>query len=81
MIVTLNSRNAPELKLSRSYKETLQAYDSGDKKDKSLKDAAQYIKQKLDGAKWFIDSVKQRQNTLLNTMEAIVKRQKIHNNV
>jgi len=76
MIVTLNSRNAPELKLSRSYKETLQAYDSGDKKDKSLKDAAQYIKQKLDGAKWFIDSVKQRQNTLLNTMEAIVKRQK-----
>jgi len=76
MIVTLNSRNAPELKLSRSYKETLQAYDSGNKKDKSLKDAAQYIKQKLDGAKWFIDSVKQRQNTLLNTMDAIVKRQK-----
>lgn len=76
LIVTLNSRNAPELKLSRSYKETLQAYDSGNKKDKKLKEAAQYIKQKLDGAKWFIDSVKQRQNTLLNTMDAIVKRQR-----
>jgi RNA polymerase sigma-54 factor len=73
--VTLNSRNAPELKLSTSYKETLQAYDKSDKKDKSIKDAAQYIKQKLDGAKWFIDSIRQRQNTLLNTMNAIVKRQ------
>lgn len=73
--VTLNSRNAPELKLSRSYKETLQTYDKSDKKDKSIKDAAQYIKQKLDGAKWFIDSIRQRQNTLLNTMNAIVKRQ------
>lgn len=76
LVVTLNSRNAPELKLSRSYKETLQAYDKSHKKDKNLKDATQYIKQKLDGAKWFIDSVKQRQNTLLATMEAIVKRQK-----
>ena len=73
--VTLNSRNAPELKLSSSYRETLQAYDKSSKKDKSIKDAAQYIKQKLDGAKWFIDSIKQRQNTLLNTMDAIVKRQ------
>jgi len=73
--VSLNSRNAPELRVSRSYKETLEAYDKS-KEDKNLKDAAQYIKQKLDGAKWFIDSVKQRQNTLLATMEAIVKRQR-----
>ena len=75
LIVTLNSRNAPELNLSRSYKETLQTYEKSDKKDKGIKDAAQYVKQKLDGAKWFIDSIKQRQNTLLNTMNAIVKRQ------
>ncbi len=73
--VNLNSRNAPELKISRSYKETLDAYDKSQKKDQGLKDATQYIKQKLDGAKWFIDSVKQRQNTLLATMEAIVHRQ------
>src|SRR5690606_7236675 len=59
--VILNSRNAPELKLSNSYSETLQAYDKDNGKDKNLKDTVQYIKQKLDGAKWFIDSVKQRQ--------------------
>ena len=74
--VILNSRNAPELKLSHSYSETLQAYDKDAGKDKNLKDAVQYIKQKLDGAKWFIDSVKQRQNTLQLTMTAIVQAQK-----
>jgi RNA polymerase sigma-54 factor len=73
--VTLNSRNAPELKLSHSYSETLQAYDKDTKNDKTLKDAVQYIKQKLDGAKWFIDSVKQRQQTLQLTMNAIVDAQ------
>ncbi|MEZ4804928.1 MAG: RNA polymerase factor sigma-54 [Bacteroidia bacterium] len=74
--VILNSRNAPELKLSASYSETLQAYDKDNTKDKNLKDAVQYIKQKLDGAKWFIDSVKQRQQTLQLTMSAIVQEQK-----
>jgi RNA polymerase sigma-54 factor len=74
--VILNSRNAPELKLSHSYSETLQAYDKDNGKDKNLKDAVQYIKQKLDGAKWFIDSVKQRQQTLQLTMTAIVSAQK-----
>jgi RNA polymerase sigma-54 factor len=74
--VSLNSRNAPDLKISAAYSETLKAYDSSPTKAQSLKDAVQYIKQKLDGAKWFIDSVKQRQNTLMSTMEAIVKRQK-----
>ncbi len=74
--VILNSRNAPELKLSQSYSETLQAYDKDTSKDKNLKDAVQYIKQKLDGAKWFIDSVKQRQQTLQMTMTAIVEAQK-----
>lgn len=74
--VILNSRNAPELKLSHSYSETLQAYDKDAGKDKQLKDAVQYIKQKLDGAKWFIDSVKQRQQTLQLTMTAIVQAQR-----
>jgi RNA polymerase sigma-54 factor len=74
--VVLNSRNAPELKLSHSYSETLQAYDKASTKDKQLKEAVQYIKQKLDGAKWFIDSVKQRQQTLQLTMTAIVSAQK-----
>lgn len=76
--VVLNSRNAPELRISPAYAETLKAYDSSNtSSDKEkLKDAVQYIKQKLDGAKWFIDSVKQRQQTLLNTMEAIVKKQR-----
>jgi RNA polymerase sigma-54 factor len=74
--VVLNSRNAPELKLSQSYSETLQAYEKDTSKDKNLKDAVQYIKQKLDGAKWFIDSVKQRQQTLQMTMTAIVQAQK-----
>jgi RNA polymerase sigma-54 factor len=76
LLVTLNSRNAPELRLSAAYVETLKTYESTLQKEQQLKDAVQYIKQKVDGARWFIDSVKQRQNTLLNTMEAIVKRQR-----
>lgn len=74
--VTLNSRNAPDLRISAAYSETLKAYENAPTKAQSLKDAVQYIKQKLDGAKWFIDSVKQRHNTLMSTMEAIVHRQK-----
>lgn len=76
LLVSLNGRNAPELKLSRAYSETLKTYEKTESKGKELKDAVQYIKQKIDGAKWFIDSVKQRQNTLMNTMQAIVKRQR-----
>jgi RNA polymerase sigma-54 factor len=76
MEVRLNSRNTPELRISPAYAETLKAYEQSGKNDKNLKDAVQYIKQKLDGAKWFIDSVRQRQNTLLSTMEAIVQRQR-----
>ena len=74
--VVLNSRNTPDLKISRSYSETLKSYDKANDKDKErLKDSVQYIKQKLDGAKWFIDSIKQRQHTLTTTMEEIVKQQ------
>ncbi len=70
--LTLNSRNAPELRISRSYTDMFKAYDKGDKKDKKLKEAVSFVKQKLDSAKWFIDAIKQRQQTLLRTMKAIV---------
>lgn len=71
----LNSRNAPELRLSRKYRDMIEAYKR-DKKSKESKEALQFIKQKLDGAKWFIDAIKQRQNTLLTTMEAIMEHQR-----
>lgn len=71
--VSLNSRNAPELRISRSYAEMFKAYDKSNKKDKKLKEAVTFVKQKLDSAKWFIDAIKQRQQTLLKTMRAIVE--------
>jgi RNA polymerase sigma-54 factor len=70
--LALNSRNAPELRISRSYTEMFKAYDKSDKKDKKLKEAVSFVKQKLDAAKWFIDAIKQRQHTLLRTMQAII---------
>lgn len=70
--LSLNSRNAPQLKVSRSYSDMLSAYDKSDKKDKKLKETVTFIKQKLDSAKWFIDAIQQRQQTLINTMQAIV---------
>jgi RNA polymerase sigma-54 factor len=70
--LTLNSKNAPELRISRSYADMLQAYDKSKDKDKKLKQTVTFVKQKLDSAKWFIDAIKQRQMTLLNTMQAIV---------
>jgi RNA polymerase sigma-54 factor len=73
--LSLNSRNAPELKISRSYSDMLQAYDKSKKKDKKLKETVTFVKQKLDSAKWFIDAIKQRQNTLLTTMDTIIKYQ------
>jgi RNA polymerase sigma-54 factor len=73
--LTLNSKNAPELKVSRSYADMFQSYQKSDKKDKKLKETVSFVKQKLDAAKWFIDAVKQRQQTLLNTMNAIIKYQ------
>jgi RNA polymerase sigma-54 factor len=73
--LSLNSRNAPELKISRAYSEMLDTYDKASKKDKKLKEAATFVKQKLDAAKWFIDAIKQRQQTLLRTMNAIIEYQ------
>ena len=71
----LNSRNLPELRLSRSYNEMLQTYSREKGNKKEMKDAVQFVKQKIDSAKWFIDAIKQRQNTLLLTMNAILKYQ------
>jgi RNA polymerase sigma-54 factor len=70
--ISLNSKNAPELRVSRSYSEMFDAYDKSDKKDKKLKDTVTFVKQKLDAARWFIDAIKQRQQTLLKTMQAIL---------
>jgi RNA polymerase sigma-54 factor len=75
LILTLNSKNAPELRVSRSYQEMFEHYDKASQKDKKLKEAVQFVKQKLDSAKWFIDAIKQRQQTLLKTMNAIMQYQ------
>ncbi|MCU0390153.1 MAG: RNA polymerase factor sigma-54 [Thermoflexibacter sp.] len=68
----LNARNAPDLRISRSFAEMLDTYEKSSKRDKSMKQAVTFVKQKLDAAKWFIDAIKQRQQTLLKTMNAIV---------
>ena len=70
--LTLNSRNAPELHVSRAYNNMLKGYKESTTKSKSQKDAVFFIKQKLDAAKWFIDAIKQRQQTLLATMNTIM---------
>jgi RNA polymerase sigma-54 factor len=73
--LTLNSRNAPELRISREYENMLRSYSEGAKTSKSDKDAVTFVRQKLDNAKWFIDAIRQRQNTLLLTMTAILRYQ------
>ena len=75
VIPLLNSRNAPTLRVSEEYKEILSTY-SHDKNSAEHKQAALFIKQKLDAAKWYIDAINQRQNTLMQTISAIVKLQK-----
>ncbi len=74
--LTINGRNAPDLKVSRTYENMLRSYAEGAKSSRSDKEALMFVKQKLDGAKWFIDAIKQRQQTLLLTMEAIMNYQK-----
>lgn len=75
VIPLLNSKNAPTLRVSEEYKDILTTY-SHDKNSAEHKQAALFIKQKLDAAKWYIDAINQRQNTLLQTITAIVKLQK-----
>ena len=73
--LTLNGRNAPELHVSREYSNMLKGYKESKDKSKSQKEAVLFIKQKLDAAKWFIDAIKQRQQTLFVTMNAIMHQQ------
>ncbi|SNR55096.1 RNA polymerase, sigma 54 subunit, RpoN/SigL [Lutibacter agarilyticus] len=74
--LTLNARNAPELHISNEYNNLLKGYKDSKDKTKSQKDAVMFIKQKLDAAKWFIDAIVQRQQTLLLNMNAIMQHQK-----
>jgi RNA polymerase sigma-54 factor len=74
--LTLNSRNAPELRISREYREMMQHYAKSKVKDAKEKEALLFVKQKIDSAKWFIDAIKQRNDTLLYCMQAIVNYQK-----
>ncbi len=75
LVLTLNNRNNPVLKISNHYNEMLKGYKLDKNKTKSQREAVQFIKQKLDSAKWFIDAVKQRQETLYVTMHAIMNYQ------
>ncbi|MDO1501872.1 RNA polymerase factor sigma-54 [Winogradskyella maritima] len=74
--LTLNGRNAPELHVSREYNNMLKGYKESKEKTKAQKDAVMFIKQKLDAAKWFIEAVRQRQQTLFVTMSSIMHYQK-----
>jgi RNA polymerase sigma-54 factor len=71
----LNSKNLPELRLSSSYSEMLHTYSKDKSQKKEMRDAVLFVKQKIDSARWFIDAIKQRQNTLLLTMNAILEYQ------
>tara|TARA_B100000427_G_scaffold236778_1_gene199692 strand:+ start:807 stop:2267 length:1461 start_codon:yes stop_codon:yes gene_type:complete len=75
VIVTLNHRNAPELRISPAYKEMMETYSSGAKTSRDQKEALSFVKQKVDAAKWFVDAIRQRQLTLMKTINAIVEHQ------
>lgn len=74
--LSLNGRNAPELKVSKSFKEMYKGYKVAKDPSKKVKEELQFVKQKMDAAKWFIDAIKQRQQTLMLTMNAILEYQK-----
>ncbi|MCR9226503.1 MAG: RNA polymerase factor sigma-54 [Flavobacteriaceae bacterium] len=74
--LSLNGRNAPELHVSKEYSNMLEGYKNAKEKSKSQKDTVMFIKQKLDAAKWFIDAIRQRQQTLYITMSTIMEYQK-----
>ena len=72
--LSLNARNVPDLRVSRTYSEMIETYKiNKNNQSKEQKDAVSFVKQKLDSAKWFIDAIRQRQNTLLLTMNAIIE--------
>ena len=74
--ISLNGRNAPQLRISNEYRGMIDHYQKSKQKSKSDREALSFVKQKLDTAKWFIDAIRQRQNTLINTMQAIAQYQK-----
>lgn len=74
--LTLNSKNVPELRVNRTYLEMLESYAKAKKQDAKTKEAFSFVKQKIDSARWFIDAIKQRQNTLFVTMTAIMEYQR-----
>jgi len=75
--LTLNNKNIPELRISNTYSEMLEEYSTNKKnQSKDTKEAVMFVKQKLDSAKWFIDAIRQRQNTLMTVMKAILDYQK-----
>ncbi len=74
--LSLNGRNAPQMHVSRQYNNMLKGYKESKKKTKEQKNAVMFIKQKLDAAKWFIEAIRQRQETLFVTMSAIIEHQK-----
>ncbi len=74
--LVINTRNMPELRVSRYYQQMLEAYVKSKNQDSKTREAIQFVKQKIDSAKWFIDALKQRQNTLFVTMSAIMEFQK-----
>ncbi len=75
--LSLNSRNVPELRVSRTYSNMIESYTQNrDNSSKEQKEAVTFVKQKLDSARWFIDAIKQRQNTLMVTMNAILEYQR-----
>ncbi|MEQ8623590.1 MAG: RNA polymerase factor sigma-54 [Vicingaceae bacterium] len=76
--ITLNGRNAPQLRVSNEYRGMIDHYQKSKEKSKSDKEAMTFVKQKLDSAKWFIDAIKQRQNTLLRTMTTLAEYQKAY---
>jgi RNA polymerase sigma-54 factor len=75
--LSLNARNVPELRISQTYSNMIESYSvNRSKQTREQKDAITFVKQKLDSAKWFIEAIRQRQNTLMLTMEAIINYQK-----
>ena len=77
LYLSLNNRSVPELRISRNYSDMLEEYSSNkNNQSTEMKDAVSFVKQKLDAAKWFINAVKQRQETLQRTMQAIINRQR-----
>lgn len=72
LFLRLNSRNAPDLRISDNYRDMLKSYSKTKKRSRKQKDAVLFIKQKIDAAKWFIDAIRQRQQTMLKTMQTLL---------